>query len=205
MTAKKGNGTAWGVLGKTKLKRYLLKWYGWRDMGQIMADTGANTPETVYGWARALDVLPVHEREGVLGVKEVAAKLGVSPNVVYGWVERGLIPHRQGWRGTIPVRVCLQPEIERWLMRPKPAWMLIDFDKVQDRKWRIILRNAQELNDCPWLKTKEAAEKYNISKQGLLWHSRQGKIARFEVRRQYWLYEPDIRRTLGVDYVGSSS
>lgn len=196
-----GKAPSWGKLGKTKLKRYLLKWYGWRDIDRIISDTGASSDDTVYAWARALDVPSLFEQEGVLRVQDVAHGLGVPPNVVYGWANDVLIIHHTGYRGRIETMVFKRPEVERWLMRPKPAWMLVDEERIQDEQWRIILRNAKETNESPWIKTKEAAEKYHMSDKGLLWHARQGKIARFAARGRHWLYEPDIRRTLGMDHV----
>ena len=67
-------------------------------------------------------------RDGELSVKEVAAHFGVSPNVVYYWIERGELTAKRmasGW----PWRIRLDPDTETrlraWIARSsrikKPA------------------------------------------------------------------------------------
>lgn len=50
---------------------------------------------------------------GELSVQQVAARLGIAPNLIYDWIERGLLAVRQGTGG----RLCLPftPEVEQIL------------------------------------------------------------------------------------------
>jgi DNA invertase Pin-like site-specific DNA recombinase len=57
-----------------------------------------------------------NRKAGELTVKEVAARLGVSPGIVYYWINKGLIPGRRNNAGS-PYLLAISPELERQLAK----------------------------------------------------------------------------------------
>lgn len=77
---------------------------------------------------------PRHYRDGELSVKEAAAHFGVSPNVVYYWIERGELPAKKmasGW----PWRIRLDPDTEMrlraWIARSSRIKKPVDPESLQ--------------------------------------------------------------------------
>jgi len=77
---------------------------------------------------------PRHYRDGECSVKEAAAHFGVSPNVVYYWIQRGELPAKKmasGW----PWRIRLDPDTETrlraWIARSSRIKKPVDPESLQ--------------------------------------------------------------------------
>lgn len=185
-------------------QKYLHKHYGWKPLSQVAADlrVSPRAVETMRGqWA----VPSLFDRPGVMSVTQLAYALGISPTTLLKWAKAGAIPHKTGYRRDNPAYAFVREKIEHWLMRPKPSWMLVQADAIQDPALALILRNAQALNPFHWLTLQHAAERYYITDKGLLWHVKQGRISYYPARRRYWVWEPDVRRVLLGEDAGSES
>jgi hypothetical protein len=69
-------------------------------------------------WIRHKHDIPAvdHRKAGELTVKETAARLGVSPGVIYYWIEKGLIRGRRHNAGS-PYLLAITPELEQELAK----------------------------------------------------------------------------------------
>ncbi len=82
--------------------------------------TNKGNPFTIKSikWIRHKHDIPAvdHRKAGELTVKETAARLGVSPGVIYYWIEKGLIRGRRHNAGS-PYLLAITPELEQELAK----------------------------------------------------------------------------------------
>lgn len=148
--------------------KYLKREYGLRPLDDLAAVLGT-PPLEVEKMASRLGIPKLFAREGVMSSVQTASALGVSPTTVMKWSREKLAPARFGYMRNQQVLYFQREELTHWLMRPKPAWMLVKVEQVTDPIFATVMRNSQEEFPSPWLSLHEAAS-------GILWFPKPSPI-----------------------------
>jgi hypothetical protein len=151
--------------------------------------------------------LPQADKLAWFDMHQVADGLGVSVREVRRWVALNYLPAKVMYPlHWFPVEVISREGLELWLMRPRPAWMLVEVGKVRDPRLRLILQNAQaeDRGGFYWVRPQVAAQKYFVSARHLNALAQKGRIGRLLVEGRAWLYEPDVARWAKGEIVGEA-
>lgn len=173
--------------------KYLKREYGLRPLDDLAAVLGT-PPLEVEKMASRLGIPKLFAREGVMSSVQTAEALGVSPTTVMKWSRQKLAPARFGYMRNQQVLYFQREELTYWLMRPKPAWMLVKVEQVTDPIFATVMRNSQEEFPSPWLSLHEAAQRYFVVPETIAHHVRKKRVAHCAAQGRLYVYEPDVKR-----------
>lgn len=173
--------------------KYLKREYGLRPLDDLAAVLGT-PPLNVERLASSLGIPKLFAREGIMSSVQTAEALGVSPTTIMKWSRAKLAPARFGYMRNQQVLYFQREELTHWLMRPKPAWMLVKVEQVTDPIFATVMRNSQEEQHSPWLSLREAAQRYFVSPKTIAHHVRKKRVAHCEAQGRFYVFEPDVKR-----------
>lgn len=153
---------------------YLAKWYGFKPTSELMAHLG-RTRRAICHRAALLNLVHPINDDAILNSGPLSTVLGISQPSAIRLLHSGMLPTINIYRGDSVTVAVRRKDLERYVL-DSYNWQVIDVDKIQDGRLRILVDNIKELYQTTWLTTRQAAAELHMTVGGVRHHIKSGQL-----------------------------